>query len=69
MGAPAGGAVVPSRSAGTSLAQAMKVVVEIESLCGIYLQALAVGEPALLSAAQMDEVLAKFSRYGRSQRA
>ncbi len=54
-------------AAGASMAQAMKVVVEIESLCGIYLQALGVGEPALLSSAQMDEVLLKFKAYGRQQ--
>ncbi len=54
-------------AAGTSVAQAMKVVVEIESLCGIYLQALGGGEPALLSSAQMDEVLLKFKAYGRQQ--
>jgi L-fuculose-phosphate aldolase len=53
-------------TAGRDLAQAMKVVLEIESLCGIYLQALAVGEPALLSADQMAEVIAKFKTYGKA---
>jgi L-fuculose-phosphate aldolase len=54
---------------GTSLGQALKVAVEIEALCGIYLQALAVGEPPILSAAQMAEVLAKFKTYGKARRA
>ena len=53
-------------AAGRTLAQAMKVAQEIESLCEVYLKALAVGEPALLGAQEMDEVLAKFASYGRS---
>jgi L-fuculose-phosphate aldolase len=55
-------------AAGTSLAHAAKVAVEVEALCGIYLQALAVGEPALLSAAQMAEVIERFKSYGRARR-
>jgi L-fuculose-phosphate aldolase len=55
-------------AAGATLAQAMKIAIEIESLCEVYLKALAVAEPARLSAAQMDEVLAKFKGYGRSRR-
>ena len=54
---------------GTTLAQAMKIAVEIESLCEVYLKALAVAEPTRLSAGQMTEVLLKFSDYGRSRRA
>ncbi len=53
-------------AAGGSMAQALKVVEEVESLCGMYLQTLAVGEPALLSAAQMAEVLEKFRSYGKT---
>lgn len=53
-------------AAGASMAQALKVVEEIESLCGVYLQALSVGEPAILSAAQMAEVIDKFRNYGRA---
>ncbi|HET9823226.1 MAG TPA: class II aldolase/adducin family protein [Burkholderiaceae bacterium] len=53
---------------GATLAQAMKVAQEIEALCEVYLRALAAGEPALLSAAQMDEVVARFARYGRAAR-
>lgn len=55
-------------AAGATLAQAMKITIEIESLCGAYLQALAVGKPAILSAAQMAEVIEKFKHYGRSAR-
>jgi L-fuculose-phosphate aldolase len=54
-------------AAGSSLSQAMKVVVEVESLCEVYLKALAVGEPALLSAAEMAEVLDAFRSYGQPQ--
>jgi L-fuculose-phosphate aldolase len=53
---------------GSTLAQAMKVAVEVEALCGIYLQALAVGQPALLDAAQMAEVIERFRHYGRARR-
>jgi L-fuculose-phosphate aldolase len=53
-------------AAGATLAQAMKVAQEIESLCEVYLKALAVGEPALLTRAQMDEVIAKFRHYGKA---
>ena len=55
-------------AAGTTLAHAMKVVQEVESLCQIYLQTLAVGEPVLLSPAHMAEVLEKFRSYGRTAR-
>ena len=52
-------------AAGRSMAQALKVAVEIESLCGVYLQALAVGEPAVLDDAQMAEVIERFRTYGQ----
>lgn len=55
-------------AAGRTLAQAMKVAQEIESLCGIYLQALAVGDPVLLSRAEMAEVIERFQRYGQARR-
>lgn len=55
-------------AAGSTLARAMKVAQEVESLCEVYLKALAVAEPALLSAAEMAEVLAKFASYGRMAR-
>jgi L-fuculose-phosphate aldolase len=56
-------------AAGATLAQAMKIAIEIESLCEVYLKALAVGEPARLSAAQMAEVLRSSAATGRSRRA
>ena len=52
--------------AGPNMAQALKVVEEVESLCGMYLQALAAGEPVLLTAEQMAEVLEKFRSYGKA---
>lgn len=55
-------------AAGASMGHAMKVAHELESLCEVYLKALAVGEPQLLSSAQMAEVLAKFRSYGRAAR-
>ena len=54
---------------GTSLAHAMKVACEIESLCETYLKALAVGEPAILSREQMLAVIARFKTYGKARRA
>lgn len=53
-------------AAGPTLSRAMKVTQEIESLCEVYLKALAVGEPAILTRAQMDEVIAKFRVYGQA---
>jgi L-fuculose-phosphate aldolase len=38
---------------------------EVEGLCEAYWRALAVGEPAVLSGAEMANVLAKFRDYGR----
>jgi L-fuculose-phosphate aldolase len=54
---------------GSSLKQAMKVALEVEALCEIYLKALAVGEPAVLSGAQMAEVIERFRTYGKARRA
>ena len=53
---------------GTSIERAMKVAFEVEALAEIYLKALSVAEPATLSAAQMDEVIAKFRSYGKAAR-
>jgi L-fuculose-phosphate aldolase len=53
-------------AAGATLAKAMKVVQEIESLCQVYLQALAVGEPAVLSKVEMAQVIEKFRSYGQA---
>jgi L-fuculose-phosphate aldolase len=55
-------------TAGVELAQAMKITQEIEVLCEIYLKALAVGEPVILDAAQMAEVIERFRSYGKSAR-
>jgi L-fuculose-phosphate aldolase len=55
-------------AAGATLAKAMKVVQEIESLCQVYLQALAVAEPAVLSKAEMAQVIEKFRSYGQVAR-
>jgi L-fuculose-phosphate aldolase len=55
-------------AAGATLAQALKVAVEIEALCGIYLQALSVGEPVVLDAGQMAEVIERFKTYGQARR-
>jgi len=52
-------------SAGATLREAMKVMIELDSLCQSYLAALAVGEPAILDAAEMAEVIAKFRGYGQ----
>jgi L-fuculose-phosphate aldolase len=53
---------------GNTLATAMKVALEIEALCEIYLKLLPVAEPATLSRQQMDEVLDKFKHYGQTRR-
>ncbi len=55
-------------AAGVNMGRAMKVVQEIESLCEVYLKALAVAEPVLLSAEQMAEVITKFKAYGKTAR-
>jgi L-ribulose-5-phosphate 4-epimerase len=52
-------------AAGPSLAQAMKIAIEIEALCEVFLKLLAVAEPATLTRPQMDEVLEKFRTYGQ----
>lgn len=46
---------------GGDLSSALKLAVEVEDLAAQYVAALAIGEPPLLSGAQMDEVLAKMS--------
>lgn len=56
-------------TAGATLAQALKLAQEVESLCEAYLKALAVAEPVLLSADEMAQALARFGRYGKSARA
>lgn len=51
---------------GRSLPAALALAREVEALCGQYLRACQVGEPVLLSATEMQEVLEKFKDY-RSQ--
>jgi L-fuculose-phosphate aldolase len=53
-------------AAGASLNKAMKVVQGIESLCQV--QALSVGEPAVLSKEDMQQVIDKFRSYGQTAR-
>jgi L-fuculose-phosphate aldolase len=53
---------------GTSLAHAVKVACEVESLCETYLKALAVGDPAILTRQQMAAVAARFKTYGKTRR-
>lgn len=55
-------------AAGATLAQALRVAVEVEWLCALYLKLLPLGEPPRLSAAQMDAVRAQFRGYGRARR-
>ncbi len=53
---------------GGSLAQALALAVEVESLAEMYWRARQLGDPALLSDAEMDEVLARFKSYGQQPR-
>ncbi|MGD9537756.1 MAG: class II aldolase/adducin family protein [Alphaproteobacteria bacterium] len=50
---------------GASLKDALRLAVEVETLAAMYWRALQVGEPALLSKAEMKRVLAKFETYGQ----
>lgn len=50
---------------GASPAGALALAVEVETLAGQFSRALQVGEPVLLSPAEMADVLARFDRYGR----
>ena len=49
---------------GRSLETALALAVEVETLAAQYVRALQMGEPVLLSDAQMDEALEAFSGYG-----
>ena len=48
-----------------SLGAALALAVEVETLAEIYCRALQIGEPAPLSDAEMDVVIAKFRTYGQ----
>ena len=49
---------------GRDLTDALRVAIEVESLCEQYWRALQVGTPALLTDLQMAEVIEKFKTYG-----
>lgn len=50
---------------GASLDAALSLAVEVEELCAQYWRAKLMGEPVLLSDAEMEVVLEKFSHYGQ----
>jgi L-fuculose-phosphate aldolase len=50
---------------GASPAQALALAVEVETLAEMYWRALQIGEPVLLSGAEMAIVLEKFATYGQ----
>jgi L-fuculose-phosphate aldolase len=50
---------------GTTLEQALALAVEVETLAEMYWRALQIGEPIILSGAEMDVVLEKFRTYGQ----
>ncbi len=52
---------------GTSLVTALALAVEVETLAEMYWRARLLGEPVLLSPAEMDVVIAKFETYGQPQ--
>ena len=54
-------------SLGRDLDQALKIAVEVETLAQMYLQALQLGEPPLLSSSQMEEVHRQFRGLGYGQ--
>lgn len=51
--------------AGRDLAEALALAIELEELCEQYWRASQIGEPVLLSAAEMATVLEKFTGYGQ----
>ena len=52
-------------AAGRYLAEALKHTVEVENLSELYLRALAVGEPVLLTDDEFADVLNRFATYGK----
>ncbi len=52
-------------AAGAGLEQALALCIEVESLCEQYWRARQLGQPQLLSPAQMAEVIERFKSYGR----
>jgi L-fuculose-phosphate aldolase len=53
---------------GASLDRALALAIEVETLAEMYWRVLQVGEPILLSAAEMSVVLEKFATYGQPAR-
>jgi L-fuculose-phosphate aldolase len=51
-----------------SLARALALAIEVENLAGMYLRARQIGDPPLLSAAEMARVIEKFATYGQPAR-
>jgi len=51
-----------------SLARALALAIEVENLAGMYLRARQIGDPPLLSAAEMERVIEKFATYGQPSR-
>ena len=49
-----------------TLASALALAVEVETLSAMYWRALQVGEPTILPEAEMVRVLEKFEGYGKS---
>jgi L-fuculose-phosphate aldolase len=54
---------------GATAEKALALAVEVESLAQMYWQALQIGEPAVLSHAEMKTVLKKFQTYGQQPKA
>lgn len=52
---------------GASLAKALALAVEVESLAQIYWQALQIGEPEILDREEMERVIEKFRTYGQQR--
>ncbi len=53
---------------GRDLPQALAVAIEVEALCEQYWRACQLGEPVLLTDAEMDEAISAFSGYGVNAR-
>ena len=54
-------------AAGKNLAEAYRNTVEVENLSELYLRALSVGEPVLLTAGEFQEAMHQFVGYGNPQ--
>lgn len=52
---------------GETVERALSITQEVETLCEQYIRALQIGEPTILTAAQMREVLERFKSYGNWQ--